>query len=31
MEATKERNGYLKQRERLQELCDRIERRIASM
>lgn len=26
-----ERNGYLKQRERLQELCDRIERRIANL
>ena len=26
-----ERNGYLKQRERLKELCNRIERRIASM
>lgn len=26
-----ERNGYRKQRERLQELCDRIERRIASL
>jgi hypothetical protein len=26
-----ERNGYLKQRERLQELCDRIERRIAAL
>lgn len=26
-----ERNGYLKQRERLKELCNRIERRIASL
>jgi hypothetical protein len=26
-----ERNGYLKQRERLKELCNRVERRIASM
>ena len=26
-----ERNGYWKQRERLKELCNRIERRIASM
>lgn len=26
-----ERNGYLKQRERLKEMCNRIERRIASM
>lgn len=26
-----ERNGYLKQRERLQELCNRIERRIATL
>lgn len=26
-----ERNGYMKQRERLKELCDRIERRIASL
>ena len=26
-----ERNGYLKQRERLKELCDRVERRIASL
>jgi hypothetical protein len=26
-----ERNGYLKQRERLKELCNRVERRVASL